>query len=79
MCLKFSILSGNDASAIICMYKHVVGVKEINGTEYLVLDHLSKEPSTYTLRMDGSVLEDYEIVQGYDDDNRPFEDRPRNK
>lgn len=59
------------------MYKHVVGVKEINGTEYLVLDHLDKEPSTYTLRMDNSILEDYEIVQGYSDNGTSYEDRPR--
>ena len=60
------------------MYKQVVGVMTL-GTpphtgKYLKIDHLSMDPSEYyTQRLDGSILDDYEIVQsrGCDHTDRP--------
>jgi hypothetical protein len=59
------------------MYKHVVGIK--NGR--FRLSHLTININDYfTLRIDNSVLNDFEIVQGFGEDGTDFTDRQkRNK
>lgn len=63
------------------MYKHVVGTVMLGRDDpkpYLSISHLDQKQDTYLVRLDGSVLWDYEIVQGYGDDGTPYEDRPKN-
>ncbi|MFT5452887.1 MAG: hypothetical protein ACI9N9_002385 [Enterobacterales bacterium] len=56
------------------MYKHVVGIK--NGR--FRLSHLAININDcFTLRIDNSVLNDFEIVQGYGDDGIRFSDRQK--
>ena len=56
------------------VYKHVVGIK--NGR--FRLSHLDININDYfTLRIDNSVLNDFEIVQGYGEDGIRFSDRQK--
>ncbi len=45
----------------------------------LKISHLSLKEGGYHVLCDGSHLPDYEIVQGYSPDDRPFDERPRHK
>ena len=61
------------------MYKQVVGVMTLGvpgrRSEYLKISHLNMdENGYYTQRLDGSILDGYEVVQGAKDN---IEDRPR--
>lgn len=42
----------------------------------LRISHLNRKKSVYYKVMDGSKLEEIEIVQGFADDGTPFEERP---
>jgi len=66
------------------MYKQCLGFKSIGpkcDTPYVMISHLNfiedstKVDGPYLLKPDGSILEDYEIVQGLGE--VPLEDRPR--
>ena len=58
------------------MYKHVIGEKTINGTEFFVFSHLDKEQGTYLEIKDNQIRGDMQIVQGFVD-GKYFEDRKR--
>ena len=46
------------------MYKHVTGIENNSGSEWLRVSHLGKCGGSYLLRSDGRPMPDYEIVQG---------------
>lgn len=51
------------------MYKHVIGNAHFSD-EYFLVSSLSECGHTYTLRKDGGILPDVEILQGTDLDKR---------
>jgi len=56
------------------MYKQVMGIRTIGGTDYAVIDHLEMDAGHYLECCDGRTLPDYEIVQSID---AKFQERPR--
>lgn len=61
------------------MYKHVVGMDRLGKSNrpHLRINHLNLSDNTNYEPMDGRHLTDYEIVQGYGEDGKPFDDRPK--
>lgn len=63
------------------MYKHVIE-RELLGdpprTPAFKISHLNLSPFRYYRELiDGRVMKDVEIVQGYDKDGTPHKDRPK--
>ena len=61
------------------MYKHVVGERTTQGTDYFLFSHLSEDQSTYMEVKDNKIREDMEIVQGYGGEGVSYEDRERKR
>lgn len=63
------------------MYKQVLGFKEFgkNKSKYMELSHLDLESNSYFELIDGRILKDYEIVQGFGDDGINFKKRKNRK
>ena len=58
------------------MYKQAKGLVHLGDEKhpFMEFSHLGKSGGSYDLHMNGKILTDYEIVQGWDD----FEKRPKN-
>lgn len=56
------------------MYKQCLGVEQKGTTFWMRFSHLDLNEDGYWQQVDGSILDDYEIVQSID---AKFEDRPR--
>ena len=60
------------------MYKQVFDVVDNEGGyQVMRIEHLEKRGSYYHLKMDGTIMNDVEIVQGYGTDHIPFYRRVR--
>lgn len=61
------------------MYKQAIEIKEFGKTptKYLAISHLDLSGKNYHEILDGRVLNDYEIVQGFGGEGICFEDRPK--
>jgi len=60
------------------MYKQVAGLnRKMPG--YLRINHLNGKDEGYNQKINGCVLENVEIVQGFGDGSLSFEDRPKGK
>jgi hypothetical protein len=60
------------------MYKQVIGVRTFSSsTNYFIISHLKLKPDSevYHIPIDGSVFDDYEIVQSEDSFSDNFRDR----
>lgn len=63
------------------MYKYVLSVykhpKWAEGLDALRISHLNPTADSYIVLRRGQVEKDYEIVQGYGEDGRPFDEREK--
>ena len=59
------------------MYKIVKGIITGKNGEYLDISHLPMSSGSYRVLMNGDIKEEIEIVQGYDEDGRGFDERPK--
>lgn len=63
------------------MYKYVLSVYKhpnwAEGLDALRISHLNPQADSYLVLRRGQTEQDYEIVQGYGEDGRPFDEREK--
>lgn len=63
------------------MYKQALKIEQLGKADFMKIGHLNlyDRDDGYHELLDGRILRDYEIVQGFGGDGVSFEDRPKLK